>query len=68
MKGWRKFIWGETYILGAFGLVGYALYQGMDAGVVAAVAAACVSLAPGLGVVIYGNVQEHANGGNDGKP
>jgi hypothetical protein len=67
MKGWRKFVWGMTYLLGNMGLEAYALYRGMDSSVIASIAAASVTMAGGLGVVVYGNVQEHKNGGSNGK-
>ena len=56
--GKRKFILGMTYVIGCCVLIALAIYSG-DAAIVASAAAACVSLAPGVGIIIWGNVHEH---------
>jgi len=57
--GNRKFVLGVLYGIGGFGCILATVLKGSDAGVIAAVAAACLSLATGLGVIVWGNVQEH---------
>ena len=62
--GGRKFVLGLTYMLGCFGLLALGVYSG-EAAIVGAVAGGCVSMAPGVGAIIWGNVKEHqANGGD----
>ena len=62
--GGRKFALGMTYVVGCCVLIGMAIWT-REAAIVASVAGACVSLAPGVGVIVWGNVQEHKtkNGG-----
>ena len=57
--GGRKMALGVLYLLGGIGCIGLALWKDADAGVIASVAGAFVSLSTGLGVVVWGNVQEH---------
>ena len=67
MQGHRKFILGLAFIIGGFVLLGVALFTDKDAAVIGSLAASFVSVATGLGVVIYGNVMEHrTKAGNDG--
>lgn len=67
MSGWRKFGLGAFYLVGNFGLAGLAIWTGNDqaTALVAAVAGFATGLATGLGVIVWGNVQEHRarNGG-----
>jgi len=57
--GGRKMVLGMIYLLGGIGCIVLSLLRDADAGVIAAVAGAFVSFATGLGVVVWGNVQEH---------
>jgi hypothetical protein len=56
--GGRKVILGLVYLLGSFVMIGMSI-QTKDSGVVASVAGACIALAPGLGMIIWGNVKVH---------
>lgn len=62
--GGRKMALGILYLVGGIGCILTALLRDADAGVLAATAGAFVSLSTGLGVVVWGNVEEHraANG------
>ena len=57
--GNRKFTLGVLFMACGFSCIIAAILKGSDAGVIAAVAGACLSLATGLGVIVWGNVQEH---------
>jgi len=61
--GGRKFTLGLLYIILGFATILTAVFEAPEH--IAAVAAGCVSLAPGVGAIIWGNVQEHRtkNGG-----
>ena len=59
MKGNRKFLLGAGYLAGGLTLIGMCVHKDMDAGQIAAVASALVALSPGIGAIIWGNVQEH---------
>jgi hypothetical protein len=62
--GGRKFTLGMTYLIGGLGLLTLALYWQKDAATIAALASAYVAMAPGLGVIVWGNVQaERARNG-----
>ena len=57
MTGQRKLLLGAGYLAGCFTVGGIAVYHGtVD---LYGLAALCISWATGLGVVIWGNVQEH---------
>ncbi len=57
--GNRKFLLGALYVIGAIGCIESAILTEAGAGVIAAVAGAAVSVSTGLGVIVWGNVQEH---------
>ena len=57
--GNRKFILGMSYLIGCFVIIETALAFNADAGVIASVAGGCISIATGLGAVVYANVLEH---------
>ena len=61
--GGRKFALGLVYVILGFATIIMAVYEAPEH--IAAVAAGCVSLAPGVGAIIWGNVAEHRaqNGG-----
>jgi len=61
MKGYRKFLLGAGYMAGCFTLCAMGINKNSD---LIGTAAMCSSIAPGLAVIIYGNVKEHmaANG------
>ncbi len=59
LRGSRKLLLGMTYVLCGFACIETALLMEAGAGVIAAVAGACVSVASGLLVVIGGNVKVH---------
>jgi len=57
--GGRKMALGLVYLILGYACVFLAVFKGADAGVIASVAGACVSLATGMGVVVWGNVRVH---------
>ena len=57
--GGRKFVLGVLYVLGVFACVMTALLQDAGPGVISSVAGVAVSASTGIGVVVYGNIQEH---------
>lgn len=60
MQGSRKFVLGLVYIFACSLLSGYAISKGYDW---AGIASLNASIATGLGVIVWGNVQTHrANG------
>ena len=63
--GGRKFTLGLIYMLGCFSISIVAVLHGATGWDAAGVASLFVSTATGLGVVVWGNVQEHRtrNGG-----
>ena len=65
IEGSRKLALGLVYLIGGIACVGGALYMEAGAGVISSVAAAFVSFATGLGVIVWGNVATHRakNGG-----
>ena len=58
-EGSRKFTIGMTYVILGFTCVGVALIKEAGAGVIASVAGASISLATGIGVIVWGNVATH---------
>ncbi len=68
MTGWRKWSLGMVYIVGGLLLLAGALLTDKTGTVIGALAGAFVSLATGMGVIVYGNVMEHrARGSKDAK-
>ena len=59
MKGNRKFALGMTYLIGIFALGGLAVVMDKSAGLVGAVSSFAVTVATGLGVIVWGNREEH---------
>lgn len=57
MTGYRKFTLGLLYIAGGIVLTGMAIV--MQPEIVSSVGIAYVSLATGLGVIVWGNIAEH---------
>jgi len=58
ITGNRKFLLGALYVIGAIGCIESAILTEAGAGVIGAVAAATVSIATGLGVIVWGNAKE----------
>ena len=59
MRGWRKLVLGLLYIIISGVCIETAILRDAGAGVIAAVASAVVAIAPGVGVIIWGNVETH---------
>ena len=63
--GGRKMVLGVMYLVGGIGCVITALVTKSEAAIILAVASAFVSFATGLGVVVWGTVEEHKTGKGD---
>lgn len=66
--GGRKFILGMIYLIGCFVTINLALWKGLSGWDSVAVGSMCVSIATGLGVVVWGNVQAGKNGNGGERP
>lgn len=65
MNGYRKMLLGTLYLIGCFVMCIMAVWSGNSGWDAAGIAALPTSVATGLGVIIWGNVQEHrAKNGN----
>ena len=63
--GGRKFALGLIYLAGTFAISGFSVWKGVTGWDAAGVASLFASAATGLGVIVWGNVQEHrAKNGN----
>jgi hypothetical protein len=59
MKGHRKFILGMTYLVGVFSVSVVAVYGELTGWDAAGISSLFASAATGLGVIVWGNAQEH---------
>jgi len=58
-QGSRKFALGLVYLIGSYGLAFAAILTGASGWDAAALASFPVSIATGLGAIVWGNAQEH---------